>query len=325
MNSEPTPPTISVVVVTYNSEEHITGLLDGCESIATSCGSLECILVDCCSWDGTKQLVEGWVTENSRRGTYTTVWLEENVGFPAAANRGARRAVGRTILFLNPDVSEFVEAVVGVDAYLQQHTNVGACGPILWRDDGVPFPESARPLPSSTRLLLQASGLGWILNQGLRRRLRRATDPIFPAAISGAFMAVRRDVIDRVGYLDERLFMYLEDVEYCQRLADWGYRVACLPWLGAQHAAGASRRSVGSSAISLNLLAGEVPWLLAMDRGRRWQARLATLAALVLAARIAAGRHAGGRDVAIGLVRWALGSKPRYVGWQPGFTAGGLR
>jgi hypothetical protein len=314
-----------VVVVTYNSEDHIAGLLDECESIATRCGPLECILVDCCSWDETKRLVERWTTEHARRGTYTTVWLDKNVGFPVAANRGARRTAGRTILFLNPDVSAFVDAAIGVDAYLQQYPHVGACGPILWRDDGVPFPESARPLPSSTRLLLQAFGLGWISNQGLRRRLRRATDPIFPAAISGAFMAVRRDVIDQVGYLDERLFMYLEDVEYCRRLADWGYRVACLPWLGVRHAAGSSRRSVGNSATVLDLLAGEVPWILAMDQGRRWQARLATLAALVLAARIAAGRHVGGRDVAIGLVRWALGSKPRYVGWQPRFTAGGLR
>jgi GT2 family glycosyltransferase len=116
--------------------------------------------------------------------------------------------------------------------------------------------------------------------------------------------------------------MYLEDVEFCRRLADHGYLVACLPSLTAGHAAGSSRRSLGTSGNELDVLAGEVPWLLAADKGHRWQARLAICGALILACRLLLSRDPVSRRVANQLIRWSLGPKPRYIGWRPSFAGG---
>lgn len=237
----PIRPAITAVVVTYNSSVHVLR----CLSAAREAG-LAIRVVDNASSDGTSELVSS---------QFPDVWLHrnnENLGFAAAVNRALAGVATDVVLLLNPDCELAPGAARVLLQTLRDHPDAGIVGPRLVGPDGRTR-ISAHPFESWRSVLASLFGAS-LVPVGLRRvvsghRRRAAYDACRsdlpgPAVtvdwLSGACLAIRTDLLTKLGGLDTGYFLYYEDEELC--LAAWrhGAKVLYQPNAQAMHVGGAS-------------------------------------------------------------------------------------
>lgn len=145
-----------------------------------------------------------------------------NIGFAAGANKGAKRATGKYLLFLNPDTIVNNGAILKSIKYLEKHKNIAVLGcKTLNADGSLQF--SCGHFPTPTNIIFYKH---LIRNPAFYRKIQE-TD-----WVSGAFMLVRRDIFEKLNGFDEKYFMYTEDVDFCYRVKKLGYKVVYFP--GAQ-------------------------------------------------------------------------------------------
>jgi len=176
-----------------------------------------------------------------------------NYGFARANNLGIARATGRHLLFLNPDVRFDSNPIPALLAGLESDAHLGVVSPLLYGEDGRPqIAGYFMAFPSLLQLILKDT----LLARLPRIRdfvLARYSARIAPSGWSvvdqapGAFLLFRRDLpIDRP-FLDERFFIWMEDVDFCKRVADAGLHVAVNASVRAVHTGGVSFAQVGSA------------------------------------------------------------------------------
>lgn len=161
----------------------------------------------------------------------------ENRGFAVANNQGIRVSAGEYIMLLNSDTIVKPGALRGLVYFLDEHPQAGAVGPRLVRPDGTAQPYAFGGDPTLTYLLTRG------LNQLLFRRYLHnwATDATQEVDwVSGACLVVRRRAIDQVGLLDENIFMYFEDNDWCLRIRKGGWKVYLYPEVEVIHLGGCS-------------------------------------------------------------------------------------
>lgn len=235
------PPTldVSVVIVSYRSRALLGECLDSVRaSLAASGLAGEVVVVENGSPDGTAELV---------REQYPWVRLvvnAENRGFAAAANQGMRLARGRVIVLLNPDTRVIGDALGRLVRFLERHPTVGVAGPRLRFPDGRTQP-SRRRFPTLLTGFLESTLVQdyWRANRVLARYYvaDRSEDELQEVDwLVGACLAIRREALRSVGLLDERFFLYSEEVEWFWRLRRAGWRVVYLPDAEVVHVEGAS-------------------------------------------------------------------------------------
>ncbi len=235
-------PDLSVVVINLNGK----GLLRDClESLrgAAPRHRLETIVVDNGSTDGSPQMVredfpEAVLVEN-----------EENLGFTRANNQGIERARGRYVMLLNNDTRVLPGAFSEAVEYLDEHRSTGVAGLKLLNEDGS-LQLSCRRFPSFSQALFNRYSLLTQLfpnNRFSREYLMTDIqhDRIQEVDwVSGACLVIRRDLLEEIGPLDERFFMYSEDVDYCYRAWQSGWRVVYLPFAQVYHLIGQDTKKV---------------------------------------------------------------------------------
>lgn len=202
-------------------------------------------VVDSASSDGSAAMV-------ARR--YPQVHLiacDSNVGFTAGNNLALQRCDSRYLLLLNPDTQIVGDALSSMVDYMERHPDIGLLGPQLRYPDGTPQP-SRRRFPNLAMALMESTLLEqWWPNNRWARAYRFADAPadvIQPVDwVTGACMVVRRAAIARVGLLDEDLFMYSEELDWCRRLADDGWRVIYYPCAVVVHHEGQSAGQVAAA------------------------------------------------------------------------------
>jgi N-acetylglucosaminyl-diphospho-decaprenol L-rhamnosyltransferase len=241
---------VSVIIVNFNAGAALAACL---ASLARGLAGLSwnAIVVDNASADGSERAAGD--TDPRVR----LVRMPRNVGFAAAANRGARESHGRVLLFLNPDC-ELLGGGMGEGRLRVFETDptCAALGPGIVSADGS-LQGSARGDPSMLTGLFGRST--WLTARFPHWRIARhnVVPPALDAGedsrlvdwVSGACMLVRRTAFDAVGGFDERYFLFWEDADLCRRLRAAGYTVRYAPAVGARHSVGASRRSARSLAI----------------------------------------------------------------------------
>jgi N-acetylglucosaminyl-diphospho-decaprenol L-rhamnosyltransferase len=230
---------LTVIIVSWNVRELLRRCL---ESLALPHGTLEVIVVDNASSDGSPEMV---------RTDFPHVRLvrnDENHGFPAANNQGLGLSKGRTLLLLNPDTEVVGDGLATMVGYMDAHPEVGALGPQLCYADGS-LQSSRRRFPSLSTALVESTVMQewWKDNAILRRYYMSDTpdDAIQPVDwVVGACLLVRRKAYEQAGALDEGFFMYSEEMDWCRRIKDAGWEIVYLPTATVIHHEGKSSEQV---------------------------------------------------------------------------------
>jgi N-acetylglucosaminyl-diphospho-decaprenol L-rhamnosyltransferase len=198
--------------------------LPGAGTSETLCA--EVIVVDNGSTDDSPEMV---------RNAFPSVRVvanPENRGFAAANNQAIVSAQGRYVLLLNPDTEVIGDALRAMVAYADAHRDVGVVGPQLLFTDGSVQPSRYR-FPTLATAVFEST---WIQSCAPKRVLDRyymrderddATHDV--DWVRGAALMARREAIEQVGLLDEGYFMYSEELDWCRRIRDSGWRVVYLP------------------------------------------------------------------------------------------------
>jgi N-acetylglucosaminyl-diphospho-decaprenol L-rhamnosyltransferase len=242
-------PDLSVVIVSYRCREALerclASLVVGEPSgpadapAAPRWGvSVETIVVDNDSGDGTAEMVR------ERFASVRLIANPANRGLAAAANQGIAIASGRHILMLNPDTVVREGALEGMVRILDGDAGIGACGPQLLNPDGSIQP-SARRLPGFASLLHQYTPLRVLRVFRNTYRRYKMLDFDFQhvadvESLMGAAICVPRRIVDEIGGLDERFFVYYEEVDFCRRILESGRRLRFDPSCRVTHVGGVS-------------------------------------------------------------------------------------
>jgi N-acetylglucosaminyl-diphospho-decaprenol L-rhamnosyltransferase len=221
--TEKAPPYLQVVIVSYRCCELLGKCLETLEAYPATRGPMAVAVVDNDSADGTVEMV---------RNRFPGVQLHpmsENVGFSRANNVVIRDSAARYCLLLNPDTELKPGALDKLLDKLEADKRIGMLGPRLVRQDGSLDHASKRGFPTVVSSLGHFSGLGRRRKAG-RMSAYRATDLEETAigdvdAVNGAFMLVRSEAIEDVGLLDEGYWLYMEDLDWCYRFHQRGWRV----------------------------------------------------------------------------------------------------
>jgi GT2 family glycosyltransferase len=229
--------TLAIVIVSYNAAADLARCLDSLLDTPPDTPH-EIVLVDNASTDGSLDSVHG-------RAGVRVLALGENGGFARANNVGIRATSSELILLLNSDTIVPAGAIDGLVAALRQDPRAVAAGPRLIDAEGRPelsFGAMVGPLAEwrQKRLLVAAArGEAWAVDE-IDRRTRV---PAWPDWVTGACLLVRRDAAEAAGLLDERYFMYLEDVDFCAALRARGGRIHFTPTVTVTHLRGRSREA----------------------------------------------------------------------------------
>jgi len=227
---------LSVVVVDYNAGEYLQACL---RSVLEHAGGaeLQIVVVDNASTDGSAR---------SAKEAFPQVALVEtgeNRGFAAGVNVGIRATTAPYVLVLNPDAEIWEGTLAGLVKLADERPRAGAIGPMIRNSDGTVYP-SGRMVPSIGTAVGHAF-LGAVLpaNRWSRRYHIADWDRTTEREvdwISGAAFLVRRTALDRVGLLDERFFLYAEEVDLFKRLREGGWTIDFTPELEVLHEQGVS-------------------------------------------------------------------------------------
>ncbi len=198
------------------------------------------IVVDNASTDGSPDLV---ATE------FPGVRLirnTENVGFARANNQGLRAAQGRYLLLLNSDTEVQGNSLADMVRYLDEHPDVGVVGGSLRNADGSrQVAADAFPLRPWDMAWQRIVDFVWPANTLTRRgrmSLWSYEAPLEVDWVLGAALMIRRTTMLQVGLLSERFFMYAEDLEWCYRVKQAGWKLVHLPDAAIYHIGGGSSR-----------------------------------------------------------------------------------
>ncbi|MFA6526680.1 MAG: glycosyltransferase family 2 protein [Candidatus Buchananbacteria bacterium] len=228
---------VSIVIVSWKVRE----LLNKClESINSSRGDLqlEIFVVDNASNDGTVEMVKHDFPD------VILIANHENAGFAKANNSALKRARGEYVLLLNPDTEIQNDTLIKSLEYMKRHSLCGALGLKMIYPDGRLQP-SVRRFPKLRPIILMLLKIPKILPnlKSIENYLAKDFDygrEQTVDQIMGAYMFIPKAVLDKVGHLDERFFIWFEEVDFCRRLKSAGYEVRYFPDISIIHHGGKS-------------------------------------------------------------------------------------
>ena len=251
---QPNKVILSIIIVSYNTKK----LLEECiESIIqnsktqTSSASYEIIVVDNNSQDDSVKMLKNLKLK--------LIVNKDNVGFAKANNQGIKIAKGKYLLLLNSDTKiiekDFFEKIL---KFLDSHLKVGILGPqLLWEDGKIQA--SGGYFPNLGRIFFWAFFLDDLPILG---NIIHSYHPHTPSFywknkyyqnyhqqdwITGACLFIRKEIIDKIGVLDENFFLYVEELEFCYRTKKAGFEVIYYPKAKIIHLGGKSGTSLGAT------------------------------------------------------------------------------
>jgi N-acetylglucosaminyl-diphospho-decaprenol L-rhamnosyltransferase len=225
----------SVVTVNYGSWPYILECVDSL--YRTGYEDFEVVIVD-----------NGWEKPPEIPRPLHLIRNPENVGFAKACNQGILASGGEYVVLVNPDTVVEENFFESLEDYFGENPKVGVAGPKVVDGEGRLQLSARKELSFVSGLLGRTSLLTRLFPKSpLVRRLFPAaeelTGPTEVDWISGACMAIRRRTVEEIGPMDERFFMYFEDVDLCRRAREAGWLVYYLPQVGVLHHTGASTRA----------------------------------------------------------------------------------
>ena len=223
---------ISAVIVAWNAKSYLELCLESLEA-APPRRSMETLVVDNASADGTSEMVR------ARFPHVKLIRSEENLGFAKGNNVAIRQCQGRFIALVNPDVIVLPGCLDALADFLDQNPKVGNVGPRVLNPD-MTLQSSCRRFPTLWNNLCDSTGLATRFKNS--RLFAGEHMWFFPHdrtmavdVLVGCFSFIRRETFDAVGLLDEKIFMYGDDVDWCRRCWKAGWEVVFFPGARAIH------------------------------------------------------------------------------------------
>lgn len=227
-------PDVVVSIVNWNTRDDLAACLRALYDNNPPPPTFVAAVVDNASSDGSADMVA------ERFPAAVVVRNADNRGFAAANNQVMKSANGRYVFLLNPDAETHPGALAALVRFMDENPDVGVCGPLVLNPDGS-VQYSARRFPTLlagafrntflTRLFPNNRYNREYLLSDWDHRSQRDVD-----WLSGAAMFIRQEVIEQIGVLDEQFFMYSEDVDFCYRAGQAGWRITFFPGAAVTHA-----------------------------------------------------------------------------------------
>ena len=246
---------LSIIIVSFNTLEMLSECLTSILESTDPTFEYEVFVVDNNSVDGSAEMVcelFPWVH---------LIANSENRGFAAANNQAIAKSQGRYVMLLNSDTVMLTDTLTGIVAFMDAHLRVGAVGcKLLNTDESLQPSVTTFPNPLKDALGIGLKGTVLKNNPATRARLAHVAK-LFGVQISrfddhattkeidfprGACLTVRREVVEQVGLLDEGYFFTGEEMDWCYRMKQQGWRVYYYPEATViHHDHGASKQMMG--------------------------------------------------------------------------------
>jgi hypothetical protein len=230
---------LSIVIVSYNTKDVLKECLESIYKTAKNL-SFEVIVVDNASKDETEKEIA-----KLEYPGFKFIQNKENLGFSKANNIGVKETSGRYVLFLNPDVVVHSQTLEGMVYFMDEEREVGAATCKVILKNGRIDDASHRGFPTPWNSFTHFSGLAKLFGKiehfggyNLKHLDLSQTHEI--DALAGAFMLVRREAGEEVGWWDEDYFFYGEDLDFCYMLQQKGWKIYYVPEFTALHYKGVS-------------------------------------------------------------------------------------
>jgi len=240
-----------VIIVNYRTPELTLDCLRSLSAEIPSVPGTRVIVVDNGSADGSVERIGTVIRDRDWASWASLRPLDRNGGFACGNNRGLETGGNpRHILLLNSDTLVHPGALRHCQKVLDSDPSIGVMSCLVLNSDGTPQ-NVARRFPTPSRRIVAALGLPWKLPRLFgwadledltwdRWATKRDVD-----WLGGAFLFIRGDLVRRIGLLDEDFFFYGEDIEFCHRVWQAGYRCHYDPGASITHLGGRSSRSPG--------------------------------------------------------------------------------
>ena len=223
---------ISVVIVAWNAKHYLQLCLQSLAD-APPRRTIEVLVVDNASADGTSEMVKAqfpWVK---------LIRSEENLGFSRGNNLAIRQCQGRYIALVNPDVIVFPGCLDALADFLDQNPTVGDVGPRILNPDRT-LQSTCRRFPTLWNNFCMATGLATRFKASRffagEHMLYFPHDRTLPVdVLVGCFSMIKRQAFDEIGLLDDNLFMYGDDIDWCRRAWNAGWQVVFYPGAESIH------------------------------------------------------------------------------------------
>jgi hypothetical protein len=311
---------LSIIIVNWKSVDFTRKCL---ASIAANAGNLkyEVIVIDNASWDGCGEMIQEEFPH------ILFIQSNRNLGFAGANNLAFAKAVGRNVMFLNPDTEIQGLALQTLVSALESHPDAGMVGARLLNSDHTLQTHCVVALPSILNHTLNSDFLRktfpkWSI-WGTRPLFEPHTRPVPVEAITGACMLLKRRVNEQVHGFSTNYFMYSEDMDLCIKVAKAGWKIYYVPTAMIVHHAGGSSGSREESNFSTLMVRESLTQFMKAHRGHAYATlfRLCTgvaalLRVLVLLAVSPIAMHPAGCRLICralnkwwGVLTWSIGAK----------------
>ena len=228
---------VSLIIVNWNTKQLLLECIESLIHETHRC-SIEIIVVDNGSTDGSAQAVQ------ERFPDVKLILNDKNLGFAKANNIGIKLSSGRYVCLVNSDIKALDACIDRMHDYMNNNPTIGALGPKTLGGD-LKFRLNCRDFPDLWKSFCESLMLNKIFTRSKFLRGRLITDIDQNAAqsvdvLSGCFLMIRREVIEQVGMLDEKFYIYAEDCDWCKRIHSAGWDVVFYPGAQAIHYGGVS-------------------------------------------------------------------------------------
>jgi N-acetylglucosaminyl-diphospho-decaprenol L-rhamnosyltransferase len=246
-------PLLDVVIVTASgNREFVRACLVSIEKNRLTHGEMRIFVVDNASLDGTPEMIES---------EFPHVILERlayNAGFAIGNNFALRRTTARFVLLLNPDTEVLPGTLDYMLEVMENRPDVGMAGCRLVRRDGSFDHAAKRSFPTPVGALAHFTGLS--SREDVSPHLAQYRAPEIDEygtgevdAVNGAFMLVRREALEEVGLFDEGYWLYMEDLDWCYRFKQRGWKIWYDGRVSVVHVKGGASLSRGHRRLRQNL------------------------------------------------------------------------